>query len=138
VPFTSEIVGSFLSEDSSYVCEKYQSKIYRNSWVFSGYSDFLEQGMLTGLFGRSPKLIKVLYMENVIREFWFNADPIQCNSSWVLISVVQQQTLKHILVNLHISHRTLEQCLLRCLCVKKIKSSHPTWKSQRPARTGNK
>ena len=43
--FTSEIIDSILATDS---CEKSQSTLYRKSWVFSGCSGFLPQGMLTG------------------------------------------------------------------------------------------
>jgi Sec7-like guanine-nucleotide exchange factor len=43
-PFTSEFVGSILATDS---CEKSRSMLCRKSWVFSGCSGFLPQGMLT-------------------------------------------------------------------------------------------
>ncbi len=43
--FTSKIVGSILATNS---CEKSQSTLWRNSWVFSGHSGFLPQGKLTG------------------------------------------------------------------------------------------
>ena len=53
-PFTSGIVGSILTANSScefphdFLCEKSQSTLCRKSCVFSGFSGFLPQGMLTG------------------------------------------------------------------------------------------
>jgi hypothetical protein len=40
--------------DSWHLCEKSQPTLYRKSWVFSGYSGFLPQGMLTGWVGIIP------------------------------------------------------------------------------------
>ena len=50
-PFTSEFVGSTLATDSR---EKSQSTLCRKSWISSGCSGFLAQGMLTGWVGISP------------------------------------------------------------------------------------
>ena len=53
VSFTSEIVGLIRAEDSWYLYEKSQSTLYQKSWIFSGYSGFLPEGMLTGCLGIS-------------------------------------------------------------------------------------
>jgi hypothetical protein len=41
-------VGFSLRTHAWHLCEKSQSMLYRKSWVFSGYSGVLPQGMLTG------------------------------------------------------------------------------------------
>jgi hypothetical protein len=50
----SEIVGWILATDSWHLSEKSESTLYRKSWVFTGYSGFLPQGMLTEWVGIIP------------------------------------------------------------------------------------
>ncbi len=61
LPFTSEVAGSILSENvlnfTRTQCSTHANRVsqhYRKSSVFSGYSGFLPQGMLTGWVEISP------------------------------------------------------------------------------------
>ena len=54
VTFTSEIVGSIPVVEPRHSREESLSTLYRKSWVFTEYSGFLLQGMLSGWVGISP------------------------------------------------------------------------------------
>ncbi len=61
-PFTSEAAGS---NPVLHSCEKSQSTLCRKSWVFSGLSGFLPQGMLTGWIRiNTAKEVNLNYCKN--------------------------------------------------------------------------